>query len=57
MFGSKPSVGTHVDYMLEKVYKKLWTLRNIKRAGMNEEDMLKIFNAIIRPICDYATPT
>ena len=43
--------------MLNKARKKMWTLRNMKKSGMKKEDMLKIFNTVIRPIFDYAVST
>ena len=57
MFGSKPDVTLHVNYMLDKIKKKLWMLRNIKRAGMNSNDMVNVFNTVIRPVCDFASVT
>ena len=43
--------------MLEKARRKMWTLRHVKKAGMGESDLLKIFNSIIRPTLEYAVPT
>ena len=57
MFGTKPNVEPHVNYMLSKVRKKLWTLRHLKRAGMSSADLLKVFNCIIRPVLEYAAST
>ena len=57
MFGPKPTVRYHVDNILNKARRKLWTLRHVKKAGMKEEDMMKIFNTIIRPCLEYAVPT
>ena len=56
MFGNKPTVNLHVSYMLNKARKKLWTLRNVKRAGMQPTDLLKIFNTCIRPCLEYVAP-
>ena len=57
MFGKDPSVQTHVNFMLEKARKKLWLLRHLKRAGLEVDDMLKLFNTIIRPTVEFAAPT
>ena len=57
MFSNKPDMHLHVNYMLKKARSKLWALRNVKRAGMGESDMLKIFNTCIRPTLDYLAPT
>ena len=47
----------HVDYMLSKVRKKLWTLRHVKAAGLCQSDLLKIYQTVIRPTLEYAVPT
>ena len=55
-FGSSPSVKPHVDYMISKAQKRLWTIRHAKKSGMSENDLLKLFNSVIRPVLEYAAP-
>ena len=57
MFGTKPTVRPHIDYMVSKAKKKLWSLRHLKRAGMEQQDLLKIFNSVIRPTLEFAAAT
>ena len=57
MFGEKPSIHPHVDYIVQKAKKKLWSLRHVKKAGMQQSDLLNIFNSIIRPTLEYEAPT
>ena len=57
MFSNKPNVGLHVDYMIKKAKRKLWTLRHLKQAGLGCDGLLKIFNYVIRPTLEYACPT
>ena len=57
MFGRKPNVEAHVEYILKKASGKLWILRHNKKAGMSKEDMLFIFNTTIRPSLEFAAPT
>ena len=40
----------HVDYITAKASKKLYALRLFKRAGVQEQDMLKAFRSSVRPI-------
>ena len=42
MFGPKPTVRPHIDNVMLKARKKLWTLRHLKRAGLGKEDMLRV---------------
>ena len=46
-FGNTPSVKPHVEYMLEKARKKLWIIRHIKKSGVKESDLLKIYNSCL----------
>ena len=43
-----------VDYITAKASKKLYTYRLLKRAGVQEQDMLKVFRSSVRPILEYA---
>ena len=43
MFGNIPSVKQHIDYMLLKAKKKLWSLRHVKKSRMKEEEMFSKF--------------
>ena len=54
---SSPTVKKHVEYMLEKSRKKLWTIRHLKNAGLSSSDMLKVFNTVVRSTLEYAVPT
>ena len=44
----------HVDYITPKTSKKLYVHRLLKRAGVHEQDMLKVFRSSVRPILEYA---
>ena len=57
MFGQNPSVLTHVNYMLKKAKKTLWIIRHLKKSGLGSADLLKAFNALVRPSLEYAVPT
>ena len=57
IFGKNPTVKPHVNYMLGKARKKLWALRHVKKAGLDQSDLLKIFNTVIRSTLEFAVPT
>ena len=40
----------HVDYITAKVSKKLYVLRLLKRAGVQEQDLVKVFRGRVRQI-------
>ena len=44
----------HVDYITSKASKKLYTVRLLRRDGVEEQDMSKVFRKSGRPILEYA---
>ena len=46
-FNSKPNASYHVEKMVDKFYHRLWTLRFLKRSGMNDNDLLSIYNSCL----------
>ena len=44
----------HVDYITAKASKKLYALRSLKRTGVQEQDMLKVFRNSVGPFLEYA---
>ena len=46
----------YVDYIVGKARKILYYIRRLKRAGLSESELVRIFLSLIRPICEYACP-
>ena len=44
----------HVDYIVSKACKRLYMLYQLKRAGINQSDLLTIYKSVIRPVLEYA---
>ena len=44
----------HIDYIITKAAKRLYTLRLLKRAGVQEQDMLKVYRCNVRSILESA---
>ena len=53
-FSDRPTVDAHVEYMERSVRSRLWTIRNLKNSGFTEEELVKVFTTIIRPVLEYA---
>ena len=45
---------THVEYICKKASKKLYSLRVLKRAGVDDMSILKVYLITIRPVLEYA---
>ena len=56
-FGSKPNVDVHINKLCEKFRSKLWILRKLRKAGMDQNDLLTVFKTVIRTVADFASPT
>lgn len=53
-FGKKPTVRYQVDELLTKFNKNLWQLVHLKRAGIKEEDLVRVFTSMLRPLVEYS---
>ena len=53
MLGDKPGAAGHIEYLEEKVNRRLWILRKLRSAGWRRSDIVKIYKSIVRPMFDY----
>ena len=45
-----------MNYIVNKAYKKLYSLRVLYRAGVSRASILKEYLTTIRPVLEYAVP-
>ena len=46
----------HIDGIVSKASKRLYMLYQLKRAGIRQEDLVRIYVSVIRPVVEYACP-
>ena len=46
----------HVDFIVKKASKKLYSPRILCRAGVAQDNILKVFLSTVRPVLEYAVP-
>ena len=46
----------HVDNIVSKAGKRVYMLYQLKRAGISQLDLVKIYVLVIRPVLEYACP-
>ena len=46
----------HVDNIVSKAGKRVYMLYQLKRAGVSQNDLVKMYVSIIRPVLEYACP-
>ena len=47
----------HVGYILKKANSRLYTLRKLRRAGLNQSDLVNVFCSLVRTCLEYASPS
>ena len=47
---------SHVDYIYKKACKRLYSLRILRRAGVDQASMLKVYTSSVRSLLEYALP-
>ena len=52
---SKGGPNEHVKHLLKKTGMRSWMIIHLKRIGIETEKLIRIYSAIIRPICEYAS--
>ena len=46
----------HIEYIVKKANKKLYPLRVLRRAGVDQKNLLKVYLCTVRPVLEYAVP-
>ena len=46
----------NTEYLHKKSTKRLYYLRCLKRAGVSDNDLLRVYLALVRSVCEYACP-
>ena len=50
---SRPTVSAHIRVLLRRMRMRLWVLRHLREAGFSQEELVKTYKVIIRPVHDY----
>ena len=46
----------HVDFIVKKATKRLYSLRILRKAGVQEADLVRIYCSLIRSVLEYGAP-
>ena len=46
----------HVDEIISKARKRVYMINQLKRARLNQNDLIRIYVSVIRPVVEYACP-
>ena len=56
IISSDLSWNRHVEYVAKKANKRLYSLRILKRCGIPQSSLVKVYLSLIRPVLEYAVP-
>ena len=52
-FSNRPNMWAQVEAVKRNIRSRYWTLRNLKKSGFTEEELVTVYTTIIRPVADY----
>ena len=52
-FSSRPDMWEQVKAIQKNMRKRLWMLRNLKKSGFSQDELVKVYKTMIRPVADY----
>ena len=52
-FSGRPTVKAHITALIKQLRQRLWILRHLQEAGFDEEELVRVFKSIIRPVHNY----
>ena len=54
-FDKNPNASFHVEKTVEKFYSRLWTLRFLKRSGLDSDKLLALYYSVVRSAVEYSS--
>jgi hypothetical protein len=54
-FGKNTTVKLHINETVKKARRRFWVLRHLKRHGLEEEELLKVYCSILRSVVEYCS--
>lgn len=54
--GKKPGPAANVKFTRRKYAAKAWNIRHLKKAGLDNNTLLKVYKMYVRPTLEYAVP-
>lgn len=48
-FSGNPSAEAHIQALKKKFRERYWVLRHLRHNGFTKEDLIQVYNAIVRP--------
>ena len=53
VIGATPNMNEQVESLKKRFRSRAWVIRHLKRAGLSECDLIKMYKTLVRPVLDY----
>ena len=53
-FSNRPDMSAHVDWIRKTYIERFWMLRNLKRNGFTNPELVQVYKTMIRPVAEYS---
>ena len=53
-FSNRPDMSAHVDWIRRTYRECFWMLRNLKRNGFTNPELVQVYKTMIRPVAEYS---
>ena len=54
-FDQRPNANKHVELLIQRFYAKLWTIRFLKKSGMPQDKLLRVYYTLVRSAVEYCS--
>ena len=55
MFGETPSVKYHIQNLIKKFHKSIWSISHLKKARLEDWTLVQVYTSMCRPLLEYAS--
>ena len=55
IFNEEANVHDQVEQLCKRFRSRTWALRDLRKAGLSENDLLTVYKSTIRPIIEYSS--
>ena len=55
VFGDRPNVSEHVNYIVTKFNRCSWSMTHLKRAGIKDQPLIEIYACSLRPVIEFCS--
>ena len=52
-FSNSPDMWAHVTSIKKKMQTRYWMLRNLKKSGFTDSELVRVYTTMIRPVAEY----